>query len=153
MPNYSIYYLSGPLGDDIFYVGHTSLPLSIRLQHHRSSAKFKNCSNGLKNKKIFKYWDCIEIHRLEIFTGNRKKALEREKFWINKMAKDGHKLLNAELIPICDRVVEETGYTSIKIKKEHYELLRHNKKTTGINIDRFVGDLIVEKLQNSNTKK
>jgi hypothetical protein len=38
-------------------------------------------------------------------------------------------------------------YTSIKIRTEHYLLAKKNKDNTGINIDFFVGQAIVEKLQ------
>lgn len=38
-------------------------------------------------------------------------------------------------------------YTSIKIRTEHYNMVKENKAKTGINIDFFVGQAIVEKLQ------
>lgn len=40
-----------------------------------------------------------------------------------------------------------TGYRSIKIKEEHYDLVKGNKEKTGVNIDFFVGEAIKEKLE------
>lgn len=41
-------------------------------------------------------------------------------------------------------------YKSIKIRKEHYNLVKGNKDKTGINIDFFIGQAIIEKLAKSN---
>jgi len=38
-------------------------------------------------------------------------------------------------------------YKSIKIREEHYNLVKGNKEKTGINIDFFVGQAIIEKLK------
>lgn len=38
-------------------------------------------------------------------------------------------------------------YKSIKIREEHYNLVKENKDKTGVNIDFFLGRLITAKLQ------
>ena len=43
---------------------------------------------------------------------------------------------------------EKNGiYTSVKIRTEHYLLVKNHKANTGINMDFFIGEAIVEKLQ------
>lgn len=39
------------------------------------------------------------------------------------------------------------GYKSVKIREEYYSLVKENKEKTGVNIDFFVGQAIVEKLE------
>lgn len=39
------------------------------------------------------------------------------------------------------------GYKTIKIKTEHYLMVKNNKKSTGVPIEFFVGQAIIEKLQ------
>ena len=43
-----------------------------------------------------------------------------------------------------DKKVE---YKSIKIREDHYVLVKKHKEDTGVNIDFFVGQAIIEKLQ------
>lgn len=45
-----------------------------------------------------------------------------------------------------DKKVE---YKSIKIREEHYALVKAHKVSTGVNIDFFIGQAILEKLQKS----
>lgn len=49
--------------------------------------------------------------------------------------------------PKKKKAVADSGYRSIKIKEEHYDLVKDNKEKTGVNIDFFVGQAIVEKLE------
>lgn len=42
---------------------------------------------------------------------------------------------------------KEESHKSIKIRREHYIMVLDNKERTGRNIDFFVGQAIVEKLQ------
>ncbi len=42
---------------------------------------------------------------------------------------------------------KKVEYKSIKIREDHYVLVKNHKKDTGVNIDFFVGQAIVEKLQ------
>jgi hypothetical protein len=43
-------------------------------------------------------------------------------------------------------------YITIKILKEHYKLVKNNKKNTGVNIDFFIGQAITEKLSTQKTR-
>jgi len=43
-------------------------------------------------------------------------------------------------------------YKSIKIREEHYNLVKENKDKTGVNIDFFIGQAIVEKLKKQKSK-
>lgn len=50
---------------------------------------------------------------------------------------------------MADKHIKKVEYTSIKIRTEHYQLVKDNKEKTGINIDFFIGQAIVEKLSKS----
>lgn len=43
--------------------------------------------------------------------------------------------------------IKEEKYTSIKILTEHYQLVKNYKANTGVNMDFFIGQAILEKLQ------
>lgn len=42
---------------------------------------------------------------------------------------------------------KKVNYISIKIREEHYNLVKENKSKSGVNIDFFVGKAIEEKIE------
>ena len=48
--------------------------------------------------------------------------------------------------------LKQIEYRSIKIKEEHYLLVKAHKQSTGVNIEFFIGQAIIEKLQKENSK-
>jgi len=142
---YRVYYLSS--GFDIFYVGYTKQSLGERLRGHKSATKNGKCSNGIKNKKIRKYWGSLEIHEVERLNGTRDEALDLERKWVNKLKKAGNIICNASVVPICERVIDETGYKNIRISDAAFEKIKSFVDRKGLKLGRFVEDAAIEKLQ------
>lgn len=82
----TIYYLSNPLTNTIFYVGATSQTLAKRLMQH------KNNWGNKTTKSLSIQGVSPIIHLLEECSIDN--AAEREEYWIRKMISDGHPIEN-----------------------------------------------------------
>lgn len=87
----TIYSMSDPLSNKIFYVGQT-IDLKRRIREH----KYDPCSNALYDKmKYLKSMDIDPIYNIiEVCDIDQK--IERELYWIMKFIHEGIELINRE---------------------------------------------------------
>lgn len=143
--SYKIYHLIGG-ESDIFYVGMTKNRLSLRLIEHKSAVKSKRSGNGLKNRKILEHWDSLRINQIDA-AKDYDEALRLEKMWIKRYLNDGLILHNAESTPKSERIIDETGFGNVKMRKSIGNLLRKNKEITEVPVTAFIEMAVIEKLE------
>jgi predicted GIY-YIG superfamily endonuclease len=88
-----VYCLKNPLNkDEVFYVGKTILPLEKRLTAHLSECTKKTDKKSNLVRQIIEAGETVIIEQLEVIVKDtlretEKELAEREKFWIEEMAK------------------------------------------------------------------
>lgn len=89
---YRIYALIDPNTDAVYYVGQTAAALGYRrLDHVRRPG---NTKKGEWVRALLDAGREPQIVLLEEFIGYRRRAYERETYWIKRLRSEGHPLLN-----------------------------------------------------------
>lgn len=96
---YKIYVLVNPLDGSLFYVGQTNQPILERFKCHCYSFSNHKSPTSLKDIVIKKILHAKEIPLVKILevVYARKDSLLRERFWMEKLKKEGHPITNKEV--------------------------------------------------------
>lgn len=117
-----VYTLTNPVGNIIFYVGSTSIPLSARLSRHIYNAR--NMQSGSVGRYIGRLTLKPYIEAIECFDSISKKDLmASELFWIRQLKSWGFPLVN-DGMPVEDRKPKmlklSTDDVSFLVDKKNY---------------------------------
>ena len=99
MKRYSIYVLTDPTTNEQFYVGKTDQKIEKRMEHHLYGHSNPKNPRGYKTDIIISLLskNIIPLVNEIDYAYGLEEALEREKFWIHELYKDGHPIKNREV--------------------------------------------------------
>lgn len=101
----TIYHLTNPKNNQIFYVGATRQTLSARLRQHQLNWATKT-TKQLSLENVIPIITALEVCGID-------DASNRESFWIKKMKEDGHPIENTSDVSYYT----QSHYTRLKPKK------------------------------------
>jgi hypothetical protein len=151
---YKVYYLSGPNGEDIFYIGITTGALEFRLRCHISGTNGW-CGNGLKNDKINKYGNTTEIHEITTIEVEEDKILLIEDSYAREYKNAGYDICNVAVTPLLCRRKDKVRTASVRIDEEAYNIVSEYLRENGdqVKIGKFFGNAAVKEVERLKKEK